>query len=841
MATYNQRSDALRGYVSPIDVDTYGKVLIGLQAGYDKNVGELTKTEEKLKEIAQNTNLRPEAKDYFYKRMRERKDVLEKNMGNFAFANELDYGTKVLNSAVDDNVAIEMYNASIPNTVTAQYKKLSEGKNPELANSVNLEHSLQDYNKFINSGAPVGTKFQGNSTYVPYTDIQKVLQDVQKILPPNTYAEINQFGTFTYMSGGKEVKLDADIQRSIDAVISSNAGVSKQIEINAWNQFRGVDDKSMVESFARYASTKAEQYAKLSANHKAFEEGEKLGKKVIFKKDATMSDEEATAMEKSSNYYKNQSEGYLSMIEGLKNGSLTRKDIEREIYKGELKHNFGNTFAYTKMKDKKFITDQGAMNIWNEQNKQSQFNATMAYNMQKDEADRVLEMTKAYNKGELTAENMIQQGANPNVVSSIVSADIKRLPAEEGDAPDIDTEIKTVGETQAQNNKALRGIYSDLQLNYGVGVDIASLSNEDRGSFFNSLEQSLKDGKNKDFEWKNRDGKTYIIKENQKMLDHINKIREIRTENTNLGRYMRSISEDKTKATVNNTTSYDTNKYELVNVTDPLFNITSKMLKDKATGAYSPLPHSGSLFGVESKEAAENTKEYIYSKRREFGVTFGSEQTNAEIKSQAIKAEVIRMGFARGLKGLPSDVENMKPSEIIALMGKKDGGIPEFSVVYDSKSKKLIVHGDKDWSFDNKVGEVDEGQILSSNILSKTVGEFRQINEQKFNNEKLGNNIRSQTYNGNLVAKNPDTKKMEITDTEKYISIRTVFNQGRYDHVATKQDVEGNIYVSYVYDGKWFPNSVKIASEELYTSEGNEKLAQTVNEMEMKLKAEASK
>jgi len=150
MATYNQRSDALKGYVSPIDVDTYGKVLIGLQAGYDKNVGELTKAEEELKKIAQNTNLRPEAKDYFYKRMRERKDVLEKNMGNFAFANELDYGMKVLNSAVDDNVAIEMYNGSIPNIVSAQYKKLSEGKNPELANSVNLEYSLQDYSKFIN-------------------------------------------------------------------------------------------------------------------------------------------------------------------------------------------------------------------------------------------------------------------------------------------------------------------------------------------------------------------------------------------------------------------------------------------------------------------------------------------------------------------------------------------------------------------------------------------------------------------------------------------------------------------------------------------------------------------
>lgn len=827
MATFNQRSDALREYVSPVNVEAYGKVLEGLQKGYDKNVGVLNETEEKLKSIAQNTNLRPEAKEYFYKRMRERKDVLEKNVGNFAFANELDYGMKVLNSAVDDNVAVEMYNSSIPSNIGASYKKIQESKNPELANSVNLEYSMQDYSKFVNSGAPVGTKFQGNANYVPYTDIQKVLQDVQKILPPNTYAEINQFGTFTYMSGGKEVQLGANIERAVDAVISSNAGVSKQIEINAWNQFRGVDDKSIANYFAQYASSKAQQYSQLSNSHKAFEEGEKLGKRVIFKKDATMSDEEATAMEKSSNYYKNQSDGYLSMIDGIKNGTLTRKDIEREIYKGELKHNFGNTFAYIKMKDKKFITDQGAMNIWNEQNKQSQFNATMAYNMQKDEADRVLEMTKAYNKGELTAENMIQQGMNPNVVSSIVSADVKRLPAEEGDTPDIDTEIKNVGETQAQNNKALRGIYSDIQLNYGVGVDIASLSNEDRDSFFNSLEQSLKDGKNKDFEWKDRQGKTYIIKENQQMLDQINKIREIRTENTSLMGYARDLAQSQ------NVGNIDLTKYKIVETPSTMYvspttgapiQTYKKALVEISTGKEVPFPTD-----------KDGQKEAIYRLRRERGVTFGSEQTNAEIKSQAIKAEVIRMGFARGLKGLPSDVENMKTSEIIALMGKKDGGIPEFSVVYDSKSKKLIVHGDKDWSVSNKVGEVDEGQILSSNILSRTVGEFRQMNEQKFNNEKLGNNIRTQTYNGKLVSNG------RIEDPEKYVSIKSVFTQGRVDHVATKQDVEGNIYVGYVIDGKWSPNSVKITSEELYTSEGNERLAEMVSVMERNLKAEASK
>lgn len=839
MATYQTRSDALLNYIPTIDVAAYTKVLDGLQKGYDHNVGELNKTEEHLKSIAQNTNLSEEAKDYFYGRMRERKDVLEKNMGNFAFANELDYGMKVLNSAVDDVVAVEQYNGSIPKNIFTQHTKLAEGKHPELANSVNLEYSLQDINKWQNTKGHLGKKFQGNTNYVPYTDIQKVLQELNSKLPANVYAELNKFGTFTYTSGGVEKKIDADIQRAVDTVFASNPGVAKQIEINAWNQFRGVDDKSMVESFARYASTKADQYAKLSANHKAFEEGEKLGKKFTRKKDATMSDEEATNMEQASNYYSNQSEGYGKMLEALKNGNLSRKQIEQEIYKGELKYNFGNTFAYSKSKNKTLVTDQGAMNIWNEQNKQSQFNATMRYNAEKDANDLYLKTMTAYNEGKLNADQVASLGLPANQVSSIVSSDVKLLPAEAGDAPDIDTEIKKVGETQAQNNKALRGLYSDLQLNYGVGVDIASLSNEDRESFFNSLEQSLKDGKNKDFEWKDRQGKSYIIKENQQMLDQITKIREFRNENRDLGRYVRSISEDKNKATASVAINYDTNKYELVDITDPLFNITSKMLKDKATGAYSPVPHSGSLFGVNSKENTKSTKEYIYNKRREFNITFGSEQTNYELKSQATKAEAIRMGFAKELNGIPEGVEEMKPSQIIKLMD--DGKIPEFQLIYDSKAKKLVIYGDRNMSLSDKVGEVDEGMLLKSNILSEAVRNGVNINNQKFASEKLGTNIRSQTYNGNLVAKNPDTKKMEITDPEKYISIRTVFNQGKYDHVATKQDVEGNIYVSYVYDGKWYPNSVKISSEELYTSEGNEKLANTVNEMEMKLKAEASK
>lgn len=820
MATFNQRDDALRGYVGDVDIEQYGKVLLGLQAGYDKNVGTLNETEQALKKIAENTNLRPEAKEYFYKRMRERKDVLEKNVGNFAFANELDYGMKVLNSAVDDNVAVEMYNSSIPSNIGASYKKIQESKNPELANSVNLEYSMQDYSKFVNSGAPVGTKFQGNANYVPYTDIQKVLQDVQKILPPNTYAEINQFGTFTYMSGGKEVQLGANIERAVDAVISSNAGVSKQIEINAWNQFRGVDDKSIANYFAQYASSKAQQYSQLSNSHKAFEEGEKLGKRVIFKKDATMSDEEATAMEKSSNYYKNQSDGYLSMIDGIKNGTLTRKDIEREIYKGELKHNFGNTFAYIKMKDKKFITDQGAMNIWNEQNKQSQFNATMAYNMQKDEADRVLEMTKAYNKGELTAENMIQQGVNPNIVSSIVSADIKRVPSEKGEEPDIDTEFKTVQDAQSKNNKALRDIYSDLQLNYGVGVDISSLNNAERDDFFKGLEGSLKDGKDEDYEYKDKSGKIIKVKESQAMLDHINKIREIRAENTNLMGYARDLTQSQKNDNIDRT------KYKYIDVNSGNSwreNYTPELaLQEISTGKIVPAPAS-----------KEGQKEAIYRLRRQRGLTFDTEQTNAEIKSQALKAEAVRMGFAKDLKGIPSGVEQMTTSQIVKLMN--DGAIPDFQTVYDSKSKKLIIYGDRNWSLDSKVGEIDEGQLLKSNILSKTVDDFRQLNEVKFANEKLGANIRAQTYNGELIKNNV------IVDPEKYVPIKSVYVEGEIAHVATKQDVEGNIYVSYVVKGKWAPKSRKISADELYTSEGSERLAAIVGEMENILRLEARK
>jgi hypothetical protein len=91
--------------------------------------------------------------------------------------------------------------------------------------------------------------------------------------------------------------------------------VAKQIEINAWSQFKGADDKSLANYFAEYAQSKASQYESLSNSHKAFEEGEKFGKTFFKKRDATMSVEEATNMEKASNYYKSQAQGYNSMLE----------------------------------------------------------------------------------------------------------------------------------------------------------------------------------------------------------------------------------------------------------------------------------------------------------------------------------------------------------------------------------------------------------------------------------------------------------------------------------------------------------------------------------------------
>lgn len=817
MATFQQRDDVLRGYVSDIDINQYKTVLLGLQSSENKNIAEFTKMDMELKKIADSQLIRPEAKEYFFKRMRERKDVLEKNMGNFAHANELNYGMQTLYTAVDEKVAMEIHNSTIPSKIQEQYKKLAESKNPQLANMANLEYSMRDINSWANSKDPVGKRFQGNSSYIPYTDIQKVLQDVQKTLPANVYAEINKFGTFSYMSGGKEIKLDANIQRSVDAVINSNEGVNKQVEINAWSQFKGVSDRDLVNYFAKYASSKSNQYDSLKQSHKAFEEGEKLGKRVTWKKDAMMSDEEANDMESASNYYKNQADGYLGMLEKLKRGEISRTEIEKEIYKGELKHNFGNTFAYSKAKDKKIITDQGAIAIYNETNQQDRFNAEMRYKMNKDATDKELEILKAYNKGELNADNLSKMGMSPAKVSEITSSDIKRLATEKGEVPDVDKEVQNVADLQNQNNKALKDLYSDIQLNYGVKLDIASLNNAERDEFFNGLEQSLKDAKKDGFEYKG-----VQIKENQNLLDHINKIREIRTENTSLNGYVRELAQSQKSDNIDRT------KYRVVEKDSPLKfkdNYTPELeLEEIATGTRVAYP---------TTEIGQ--QENIYNLKRKWGIVSGTEQTNAEIKSQALKAEVIRMGFASKLSGLPSGIENMTNPQIMALMNKEDG-IKDFKVVYDSKSKKLLVYGEGSGIFgDGKIGEVDDATITNSNILSRTVNEFRQLNEKKNSNEKIGSNIRVQTYNAGLIENN------SIKDPNKYVPIRSVAFSDGVAHVATKQDAQGNIYVGYVVDGEWSPNSKKITVDELYTSEGNERLANIVNEMERLLKVESNK
>jgi hypothetical protein len=458
MATFQKRDDALRGYVSDIDVEQYGKVLIGLQAGYDKNVGELTKVDMQLKKIADTQLLNQEAKDYFFTRMRERKDVLEKNMGNFAHANELDYGMKTLYSAIDDTVATEIYNSSIPSTIQEQYKKIAEGKNPQLANSVNLEYSMKDIGTWLNTKGHLGKRFQGNSTYKPHVDLYKLAQDAAKAIDPTSYVNINKLtgGYEIYTEKGKE-KNKTKIQQAIDVAINSNAAAKEQTKINGWANNRIYNDEEFFNNASGSLALWKKNISEDIDRNAAAIDGKKIG----------ATDENTLRGIAEEVAYNRSLMARIGTYEAMvksKNPQY-RSEIESFFEIENLKNNTSNAFSYKSVTDKNLELNQYMAHKDDEAYRQSalqmQFDQNTFGNQMK-----MVEAIQKNNGGSATTQQLLAGGINPSIAASVGS---------NAGALDISTEGDNITKTSSREDAFEIGKTKQAEIAKIVSNDIVSL------------------------------------------------------------------------------------------------------------------------------------------------------------------------------------------------------------------------------------------------------------------------------------------------------------------------------------------------------------------------------
>lgn len=412
MATFNQRDDALRGYVSDIDVEQYGKVLIGLQAGYDKNVGELTKVDMQLKKIADTQLLNQEAKDYFFTRMRERKDVLEKNMGNFAHANELDYGMKTLYSAIDDTVATETYNSSLLGKIDEEHKKFADGKHPELANSVNLEYSKKDISAWLNTKGHLGKRFQGNSTYAPYVDQIKILNEQLKNIEPDTYATATTNGQYEIRKQNGELVRPARVKEIVDMISAANPQFAKQTEINGWNEYKSLDDNSFLEGSKIFVGQLAENYKNSAESEEAYMKGAKLlGDNATYQASA-----------RAYNYDNAHKEKYEELFKKIKDSKTISKEdraqFETLLMDEKTKGAVAGAFAYNKVK--KLDIELNPVTSWGyeQQYKANQDAITNANNDKKTQIDAYKVWQDANPGQTMSADQANALGISQNIISA---------------------------------------------------------------------------------------------------------------------------------------------------------------------------------------------------------------------------------------------------------------------------------------------------------------------------------------------------------------------------------------------------------------------------------------
>ena len=216
------------------------KALTYKQGKYDVNRAKIQQT------ISSLTSLdlaKEEDANYLYNKVQGLTQTINKyGMGDLSLDSRTDYLRGQISSLADENVLNAFQG-------TKMVRNIQKGADEAWKNGTysddNYAFSMKDAIKWLNDGQ-VGSKYTGNSKFVPFTDYHPLFMDAIKSLEGEVYSILNpttnQFEY--YKENGKKLSA-ARIRDALDLVVSSNPNVAQQLQVNAWAQFQDMDETQL--------------------------------------------------------------------------------------------------------------------------------------------------------------------------------------------------------------------------------------------------------------------------------------------------------------------------------------------------------------------------------------------------------------------------------------------------------------------------------------------------------------------------------------------------------------------------------------------------------------------
>ena len=331
MATAFSQPTQYTPYVENWDKDLALKSLSYKQGKYDLN-------RQKIKSSIQSAMsidlIKDEDADYLFGKLQDTMDVVNQyGAGDLSLDSRTDYLQGHIASVADD-VVMNGYLGTMK--IRNIQKEAEASRKDGTYSDLNFAYSMKDAQKWMNDGQ-TGSEYNGNSRFVPYSDNNKKILEVIKQIEPDAYAVQTANGAYEYRTREGVVLSQADIKGAIGLLIDSDPTMSKQMEVNAWGQFRGMDDATF---FASNAST-------ISAITQSTEDDIKELTQ-SYNKITDVNDPRKLELQKLIEQKKSQ----------VTNLTTDRNTLENFIYKNTVINDYAEVFAYNKVtKDERTAND----------------------------------------------------------------------------------------------------------------------------------------------------------------------------------------------------------------------------------------------------------------------------------------------------------------------------------------------------------------------------------------------------------------------------------------------------------------------------------------------------
>jgi hypothetical protein len=353
MATAYSQPLQYTPYQEQWNKELLAKALQYKQDKYDTNRQVIKET------IAQVSNIdliKDQDAEYLYDRLQTVVNNLNtQGTGDLSLDSRADYLTGYVADVADQKVMNGYIGTRAYRNVVAEHEKYKETGE---ASDLNLSYSLQDISAWANDGQ-IGSALPAgaNTSYVKFTDLYEKYQEVAKALQPDSYVVFEQFGGsgFTWYSQ-EGLRLDKNkLVSAFNLATESDPAIQDQLRVNAWGANLNVSDADFIATFKEDGAR----------------EKEAIGRYINRLKDAkakSVSSSEMAELDANIAIYEEQVKQYDEALMMTDEQILANKESYQYLsYRSSYFTDLAGVFSYEQMEAPKLVTDQGALEMYKQQ------------------------------------------------------------------------------------------------------------------------------------------------------------------------------------------------------------------------------------------------------------------------------------------------------------------------------------------------------------------------------------------------------------------------------------------------------------------------------------------